>query len=287
MQAAARRFEAAGLHFGHGTDSAEDEALFLVLHALGWSYAVDEASLHRPLDAAELAGAQALIERRIRERRPAAYLTGRMWFAGHEFEVDPRVLVPRSPLAELIGERFQPWYTGGPPGRVLDIGTGSGCIAIACALALPEARVDATDTSADALEVAARNRSRHGVEARVTLHQADLFPPSDTRYDVIVSNPPYVPEARVEALPPEYAAEPRMALAAGADGFDCVTRILAGAAARLTAGGVLVVEVGEIEAAVAARYPQLPFTWLEFAHGGEGVFVLTREELLGHLPPAR
>ncbi|MGE0484782.1 MAG: 50S ribosomal protein L3 N(5)-glutamine methyltransferase [Gammaproteobacteria bacterium] len=277
---AARRFAAAGLHFGHGTDNAEDEALFLVLHALGWSYDIESAALDVPLDAAQRAAVEALVRARIETRRPAAYLTGRMWFAGLEFAVDERVLVPRSPLAELIAARFEPWRAGRPVARLLDIGTGSGCIAIACAHYFPAARVDASDISPDALAVATANVARHGLGDRVMLHQADLFPPAAAGYDIIVSNPPYVPHGVWRELPPEYLAEPRLGLDAGTDGMICLEGILAGAAAALAPHGLLVVEVGEIWPEVQARWPALPFTWIEFVHGGEGVFVLTREDLV-------
>ncbi|MEQ8230927.1 MAG: 50S ribosomal protein L3 N(5)-glutamine methyltransferase [Gammaproteobacteria bacterium] len=277
---ATQRFEAAGLHYGHGTDNAADEALFLVLHALGWGYDVSDAALAAPLVPAQRRAVEAVIAARIATRKPAAYLTGRMWFAGHEFAVDERVLVPRSPIAELIGEGFEPWRGGRPLLRVLDIGTGSGCIAIAIALAFPRARVDATDVSAAALAVARANVARYALEERVTLAQCDLFPAPGTRYDLIVSNPPYVPRAVWEALPPEYHAEPTLALTAGDDGCDCLAGILARAADYLAPGGQLLVEVGEIWPAVAARWPRLPFTWIEFAHGGEGVFLLERDELL-------
>lgn len=220
---------------------------------------------------------------RIETRRPAAYLTGRMWFAGLEFAVDSRVLVPRSPLAELILARFEPWRGGRAVRRILDIGTGSGCIAAACAWAFPEARVDATDISADALAVARDNLERLDLTARVALHECDLFPPAGTGYDVIVSNPPYVPRAVWQSLPPEFLAEPGLGLVAGDDGMSCLEGILAGAHAALAPTGLLVVEVGEIWPEVQERYG-LPFTWIEFEHGGEGVFVLTREEL--DEPPA-
>lgn len=270
---------ATGLYFGHGTDNAEDEALFLVLHALGWPYSVDDADMHEGLAPAQLEAVARLVDARISSRQPAAYLTGRMWFAGHEFLVDQRVLVPRSPLAELIRDRCQPWLGARQLRRVLDIGTGSGCIALALALAFDDVAVDATDLSRPALEVAARNVALHGLESRVRLHEADLFPPAGGPYDLIISNPPYVPLASWSKLPPEYLAEPREALVADDEGLACVARILAEAGRWLAPDGLLIVEVGEIWPEVAARYPHLPFTWLEFAQGGEGVFVLERHEL--------
>lgn len=274
------RFDRAGLYFGHGTDNAEDEALFLVLHALGWSYDVAEEALHEALDDDQIAAVEALVAERIASRRPAAYLTGRMWFAGHEFIVDERVLVPRSPLAEIIVNGFQPWIGQRQIHRLLDIGTGSGCIAIAAALVCPEAEVDATDSSTGALAVAACNVRLHGLEARVHLYAADLFPTTGERYDLIISNPPYVPLESWSALPAEYLAEPRDALVADDDGLACVTRILSGAHSHLAPDGLLIVEVGEIWPEVIAAYPELPFTWIDFQHGGEGVFLLEARELL-------
>ncbi len=253
--------------------------MFLVLQALGWSYDCDESVLATRLEPEQIAAVEALVRERIETRRPAAYLARRMWFAGHEFYVDERVLVPRSPLAEFIALGFAPWFDGKMPKRILDIGTGSGCIAIAIALALPEAQVDATDISANALAVAALNCQRHGVESRVTLQACDLFPPQPTQYDLIISNPPYVPLASMAALPAEYRAEPAGALVAGRNGLDCVDRILRGARARLSERGLLVVEVGEIWPQLQAHYPRLPFTWLEFEHGGEGIFVLGAADL--------
>jgi len=279
IDSAARRFRRAGLFYGHGTDNAVDEAAFLVLHALGLPPDAGDALLDQPLGEDGRRAAEQLIATRLERRCPAAYLTHRMWFAGHEFYVDERVLVPRSPLAELIHAEFAPWLDARQVTRILDIGTGSGCIALACALAFPNAAVDATDLSPAALAVADINRARHGLEARVRLLEADLFPADGGTYDLIVSNPPYVPAARMAQLPAEYLEEPAMALVAGEEGFACVDGILARAAQHLSPHGVLVVEVGEIAAAVDARYAHLPLTWLEFAHGGEGVFVISRTDL--------
>lgn len=275
----AAAFSAAGLHFGHGTDNADDEALFLALHALDLGYDTPEARLRDDLDDAALARVRALFERRIETRQPAAYLTGRMWFAGLEFAVDERVLVPRSPIAELIGARLQPWLGARELSRALDIGTGSGCIALALAHAWPQLEVDATDTSAAALEVAQTNCERLGLSERVTLHCADLFPPRAMTYDLIVSNPPYVPDARAAELPAEYAAEPAGALFAGAAGLDCVARIMIAAADYLAPRGLLVLEVGEIWREVDARYVATGLTWAELDSGGEGVCVIEREAL--------
>jgi ribosomal protein L3 glutamine methyltransferase len=275
----ASRFNAAGLHFGHGTDDAVDEARALVLHALHLGHDTPEGILAGALTLAERRDVLALLERRIHERKPAAYLTNRAWFAGLELYVDERVLVPRSPIAELIARDFAPW-TDAPPSRILDLCTGSGCIAIACAYAFPDARIDATDRSTAALEVAAENRRRHGLEARVELIESDLFDAlAGRRYDLIVSNPPYVDAAELESLPAEHRHEPRIGFAAGRDGLDAVRGILTGAAEHLTPAGALVVEVGARADAVAAAWPALPFTWLEFEHGGDGVFLLHASDL--------
>lgn len=280
----ASRFQEAGLSFGHGTDNALDEAAALVLHSLHLPMDLNVAFWDARLTPAESEAVLARIRRRIRERIPLAYLTHEAWFGGLAFYVDPRVLIPRSPLAELIEQGFQPWLDPNTVQRVLDVGTGSGCIAIACAYAFPQARVDAVDNSADALEVARINVHRHDVGDQVALYESDLLGalPADRRYDLIVSNPPYVDRARMDSLPPEYRHEPGDALAAGEDGMDCVRRLLVEARERLTDDGLLVVEVGATQSAMAAAYPDLPLTWLEFERGGEGVFLITAEELARH-----
>jgi ribosomal protein L3 glutamine methyltransferase len=275
----AAAFERAGLAYGHGTDNAVDEAAALVFHALGLDHAEAESAYARRPGAEQVGRVLALFEERIGRRVPAAYLMGRMWFAGLEFEVDERVIVPRSPFAELVRAGFEPWVEPARVRRILDIGTGSGCIAIACALAFPQARVDAVDLSADALEVAARNCARHGVGDRVRLLRGDCFDPADReRYDLIVANPPYVSDAEMADLPEEYRHEPDLALRAGPDGLAVVRRILAGAPDHLAAQGVLVVEVGNSEPRVLEAHPRLPFVWLEFEHGGGGVFLLRRAD---------
>jgi ribosomal protein L3 glutamine methyltransferase len=277
----ARRLRRARVFFGHGTDNARDEAATLVLHALGLPPVGSAALYRRRVSRAGAARAAALFARRINERQPAAYLTGVAWFAGLQFAVDERVLIPRSPLAELIERRFSPWIVPGRIRRVLDVGTGSGCIAIACARALPRARVDAVDISPEALEVARINVRRHRLARRVRLVRSDHFRAlRGTSYDIIVANPPYVGASELKGLPPEYRHEPRVALAAGRAGLDSVRVILAQAARHLKERGLLVVEVGNTERAVRRAYPRLPFVWLQFARGGGGVFLITREQLL-------
>jgi ribosomal protein L3 glutamine methyltransferase len=276
----AEEFERAGLAYGHGMENAVDESAALVFHALALDHARAQQEYARKPDAGAVERVLQLLGERIGRRVPAAYLMGRMWFAGLEFEVDERVIVPRSPFAELVAARFEPWIDSRQVRRVLDLGTGSGCIAVACALAFPDAVVDAVDLSPQALEVARRNVARHAVGERLRLLQGDLFEPvGDRRYDLIVSNPPYVSDEEMAELPPEYRHEPDLALRAGTDGLGVVRRILAGAAAHLEPGGVIFVEVGNSEERLAAAYPQLPFTWLEFEHGGGGVFMLRREQL--------
>ena len=273
-------FEQSELWFGHGTDNAFDEAAELVFFGAGLRHEDAADAYNRQLAAAERAAVLALFERRIRERIPAAYLTHRMWFAGHEFYVDERVLVPRSPIAELIDARFQPWIAPSNVRRILDVGTGSGCIAIASALAMPSVHVDASDISADALAVTEINIAKHRLQQRVRAIRSDVFDglPGE-RYDVIVSNPPYVGDAEMADLPSEYRHEPVGGLHSGVDGLDVVRRILRGAAAHLHPHGILIVEVGNSEEALLEAFPQVPFTWLAFERGGDGVFLLTVEQL--------
>ena len=277
----AARLDAAGVVFGHGTDNAVDEALALVLHAAGLGPGAPESLFASRLTRAERRGAADLIVRRIRERVPAPYLIGRAWFAGLELACDARALVPRSPIAEWIECGFEPWLDPDSVERVLEIGTGGGAIAIACAMAFPNATLDAVDTSGDALALARENCAAHGVEDRVRLAVSDVYSEVRGRYDLIVSNPPYVDAETMDALDPEYRHEPRVGLEAGADGLACVRRILAGANRHLRSGGVLVCEVGASRSALERAFPTVAFTWLDLSRGGEGVFLLTGEQLGG------
>ncbi len=276
----ASRFREAGLHFGHGTDNAVDESLALVLYGLHLEYPLAAELYNARLTPAEKDDVDRLIGRRIRERVPAAYLVGEAWFCGLRFRVDERVLIPRSPIAELIESGFSPWQDPSDIHQVLDLCTGCGCIAIGCAVHFPEAQVVATDISTDALDIANQNIRQHRVEDRVTAIHSDLFASlDDRRFDVIVSNPPYVPGREFEALPPEYGHEPGLGLVAGQDGLDLVRRILDGARQHLCDSGILIVEVGSAAQALIKAYPELPFTWPTFGRGGDGVFVLTAQQL--------
>ncbi len=277
----ASRFSEAKLYFGHGTNNAIDEALFLTLHALHLTPPLAPELHHARLTDSEKEAVLGLFQRRVDERLPVPYLTNEAWFGGLGFYVDERVLVPRSPIAELIEQRFTPWVDAECTENILDLCTGSGCIAIACALAFPWAEVDAADISAEALEVAQINIDRHQMQHQVRAIQSDLFAGlQGKRYDLIVSNPPYVDAEDMAALPQEFQKEPELGLAAGDDGLDLVLHILAQTPNYLTSHGVLVVEVGNSDEALVARFPEVPFEWLEFERGGHGVFLLQAESLL-------
>ncbi|RUO79532.1 50S ribosomal protein L3 N(5)-glutamine methyltransferase [Pseudidiomarina taiwanensis] len=270
------------VYFGHGTDNAVSESQALLSAALHLDFAQLEQFADAQLSEPERQQIYTWVVERIETRRPAAYITGEAWFAELPFVVDERVLVPRSPIAELIEQEFSPWLQHQPM-RILDLCTGSGCIAIACAYAFPEAEVDALDLSADALAVAEINIANHGLEQRVIPIQSDLFQAIPGQvYDLIVTNPPYVDAADMASLPEEFQHEPELGLAAGEDGLDLVRTILREAPQHLSENGILICEVGNSMLALAATYPHVPFVWLEFERGGDGVFLLTREQLMAH-----
>jgi ribosomal protein L3 glutamine methyltransferase len=276
----ASEFGRARLHFGHGTDNALDEAFHLVTWALKLPHELPPQYFDARLTAPESARVLKLLRERVRTRKPAAYLTGEAWFAGLPFEVDPRVLIPRSPIAELIENRFRPWLRG-EPRRILDLCAGSGCIAVACAMAFPEARVDAVELDAGALGILKRNLARHPLEGRVEAVRSDLFARLEGRkYGLIVSNPPYVPTARWKKMPKEYQHEPKLALEAGKDGMDVVAKILRQAPGFLEEDGLLVCEVGGSVPEFHRRFPNIPVIWPEFERGGDGVFVISRDDLV-------
>lgn len=273
------------LFYGHGTDNVQDEAWYLVCGALRLPFDLDGRLLDGVLTADEREKLLKLVERRINERVPVAYLVGEAWFAGLPFHVDERVLVPRSPIAELIESGFQPWLGEIGPARILDLCTGSGCIGIASAFAFPDAEVVLSDISEEALIVARSNIQRHGLQGRVVAQSSDLFAGlAGQQFDLIVSNPPYVDADDLAQMPAEFHAEPPLGLGSGDDGLDITLRILAQASEHLTESGLLVVEVGNSGAALDQRYPQLPLTWIEFEHGGHGVFVMSKDDLLASQP---
>jgi ribosomal protein L3 glutamine methyltransferase len=283
IEAQAARLKKAGVAFGHGTTNAFDEAAWLVLWAIGLPIDQLEDHAQRQATADETARAEALVARRIEERIPAAYLTGEAWLQNVPFFVDARSIVPRSYIAELIvdGEgdgTLDAWLTEHTH-RVLDLCTGNGSLAVIAAMAFPEIVVDAADLSADALEIARRNVARHKLEARITLHQADLFGPLIGPWDLILCNPPYVNAKSMAKLPAEYRAEPEMALAGGEDGMDLVRRIVRDAPARMTKDAVLVLEIGHERRHFERAFPKLEFAWLPTSGGDDKVLVATREAL--------
>lgn len=274
------RFYACELFYGHGTDNAWDEAVQLVLGAVNLPWDTDPQVLDAKLTRDEKLRVLDFLQQRAEQRRPLPYIIGEAWYAGLPFTVDERVLIPRSPVQQLIAEAFSPWLPEKPVDRILDLCTGSGCIGIVCAYTFEEAEVDLADISADALEVADKNIQRHEMQDRVTAIESDLFSQlKGKRYDIIVSNPPYVDQADLSSMPAEYQHEPDLALGSGDDGLDITRRILAEAADYLTEDGLLVVEVGNSEVHLQQAFPQVPFTWIELAEGGNGVFLLTAADL--------
>jgi len=278
IRQAAEQMTQAGLHFGHGTDNALDEACWLASAALGMPPDFDSSEFTRVLDPSQCQAVEALLAQRIETRKPLAYLLGRAWLAGLEFEVTADVLVPRSPLAELIVGGFEPWLSPDQLTQAVDVGTGSGCLAVALACHWPQVRVDAVDISQPALELARRNAARHGVDDRVSVQRSDLLADlAGKRYDLILANPPYVPSTSMEQLPDEFRHEPALGLEAGEDGLDLVRQLLIQAPDHLTEHGILICEVGEAaEALDRLLGDDVDLVWLEFAHGGDGVFLLDR-----------
>ncbi|MGL9769152.1 MAG: 50S ribosomal protein L3 N(5)-glutamine methyltransferase [Sodalis sp. (in: enterobacteria)] len=274
------QFNAAQIYYGHGTDNPWDEALQLVLPSLSLPLDLPLEMHNARLTSSERVRVVERVIRRVNERIPVPYLINKAWFCGLEFYVDARVLIPRSPIGELITKHFCDLLPH-PPAHILDMCTGSGCIAVACTYIYPEVEVDAVDIAPGVLAVAEHNIQVHGVEQRVTPILSDLFrdlPP--LVYDAIITNPPYVDEEDMNDLPAEFHAEPLLALVAGSDGLKVVRRILACAPDYLSADGVLICEVGNSMVHLVAQYPQVPFRWLEFAQGGTGVFMLTRQQLV-------
>lgn len=274
------RFNAAGLFYGHGTDNAWDEAVQLVLPTLYLPLDIPSEVRFSRLTSSERLRVVERVIRRINDRTPVSYMTNKAYFCGLEFFVDERVLVPRSPIAELIETQFEPFLQQAPT-RIMDLCTGSGCIGIACAHAFPDAEVDLVDISIDALAVAEQNIHDHGLEQQVIPLRSDLLRdvPKD-KYDLIVTNPPYVDQEDMDNLPEEFRHEPELGLAAGTDGLKLVRRILANAPDYLKDDGILICEVGNSMVHMEQQYPNIPFTWIEFSNGGHGVFMMTRQQLL-------
>lgn len=279
LRYASTQFAASGLYYGHGTDNVWDEAVQLVMRSLGLPLENNTLFLDARLVREERQLILDRLNRRITDRVPLAYLLGEAWFMGMPFNVDERVLVPRSPLGELLENGLQPWLGDKPVHRVLDLCTGSGCIGIGAATVFDDALVDLSDISPEALEVAESNIELHELRDRVQCIQSDVFSNIIGQYDVILSNPPYVDAEDLADMPDEYHHEPELGLAAGADGLDIAHKILAKAADHLTQDGILVVEVGNSWVAMDDAYPELPLTWLEFENGGSGVFLITAEAL--------
>ncbi len=278
---AQEQFNNADLFFGHGTDNALDEAVYLISFALDTNFEFDGLDVDADLATEQIERIHNIIRARIETQQPAAYLTNQAWFAGLAFYVNENVLVPRSPVAELIEEEFQPWIDRKDIHTILEIGTGSGCIAIACAQYIENVHVDAVDIDKKALVVARENVRRHHLQQRVGLYESDLFSAvAEKKYDIIISNPPYVSQAEFESLPAEYTHEPAIGLVAGRDGLDCVRIILKQAVHFLQPHGILIVEVGNSQQALIDACPEVPFTWLEFERGGDGIFLLDAKQVV-------
>lgn len=276
----ASRFVEAGLTYGHGLSSPLDEAAYLVLRTLHLPVDTPNAYWSSVLTKSEKQNVLSVLNRRINEKIPAAYITQEGWFAGLQFYIDERVLVPRSPIAELVENQFSPWIEADDVKAVLDLCTGSGCIGIACAYAFPYARIDLSDVSDDAIQIAKINIEQHDTGQRVTAIHSDLFDAlKGKKYDLIVSNPPYVDQEDMQALSPEFHHEPELGLSSGTDGLVITNRILKEAVKHLTENGILVVEVGNSQYALMELYPDIPFQWIDFERGGDGVFVISRQEL--------
>ncbi|MCF6225212.1 MAG: 50S ribosomal protein L3 N(5)-glutamine methyltransferase [Xanthomonadales bacterium] len=273
--------EASDVFYGHGTDNSADEALWLVQAAFAAVSPDSEITADTRVSVEFQNQLDEYLKLRIEQHTPVAYITGEVWFCDLAFKVSPAVLVPRSPIAELIREGFQPWVVLDPGSKILDLCTGSACIACAIAVYLPDSRVEAADISTDALQLARENSAQHNLSERLKIIHSDLFSALEgKKYQLIVSNPPYVSNAEYADLPAEYLQEPKLGLTSGADGLDLVVQMLAEAADYLNADGVLICEVGASQAALESVFPQLPFLWLEFTRGGEGVFILQRDQLV-------
>jgi ribosomal protein L3 glutamine methyltransferase len=283
MRWGASRFVEAELSYSHGMSSPLDEAVYLVLRSLNLPVDTPEVYWNSKLTRLEKEAVLAILKRRIEERIPAAYLMQEGWFAGLQFYVDERVLVPRSPIAELVESQFVPWVNPDEVESILDLCTGSGCIGIACAYAFPGATVDLSDLSEEALEVANINIDKHDAHQQVTAIHSDLFSAlKGKNYDIIVSNPPYVDADDIQGMSDEFHHEPELGLSSGSDGLDCTRQILKQAAQYLTDEGILVLEVGNSQYALAQEFPEVPFQWIDFERGGDGVFMLTKSQLEIH-----
>ncbi len=283
IQRTEKQFSRADLFYGHGTDNSLDEAFYLVMVAAGLEFDCGDEKLDQMINQKQLLEIESLINKRINQRIPVAYLVNKAWFAGREFYVDERVLIPRSPFAELITSQFMPWLAFSNVNSILDIGTGSACIPVACAYEFPHAKIDAVDIDEGAIAVAKINIEKHGFMDRINLYKSNLFEQlGGKKYDLIISNPPYVGHDEMQTLPIEYSHEPGHALEANEKGLELVGHILKQASDHLNEGGVIAVEVGNSMEALIERYPELPFIWLEFENGGDGVFLLNKSDLEGH-----